>query len=492
MRKYKIPFLLFLLTPVFYSLRLGSLSLWGDEVSTLNFTSTLERIAADRFHPPLYYALLFLFRQASGEGETLLRLFSVLFAAAGVSISYLFAMRISGGNKKLSLIASLLVMTSPYLLLYSRMIRYFSMLFFAGVLVNHLFLKILDEREGLKNYLYYSLASVFLIYTDYLGGIILLIHFIHILIIFRKTGDFDFRKILLSWLSVMILSLPVLIRLASSVLEQKGNLFVHETQGTLKAFFFKIAYQYSSLLTGETMTVSAVAAMPLVLIALAVLLKKNMLSPSAGKQRLFPAIFLLSVPLLNSLITPFFVLKLPVTHVTKLSLYLIPLFYSFILPRDFSGAPAKFAISILFAANIYGSLNCFLGREFHNPNFAAPWREIAETVSIEADEETPIIVRDNNSAFLHYYKGGGRILNMAKIEELKRPDIGKKAILVTRNTGSENLMEIEKISKYLNERGKIEKAYYFLPLNSLERKLKESFLNVPLPGNYIDVLIFRF
>jgi mannosyltransferase len=112
--------------------RLDHWSFWGDEIATLHFARMpLAEIWGADTHPPLYYALIHLWRLL-GEQETTLRLSSALVSAATVGLAYGCGRRL--GGRAVGRWAALLQALSPMALTYAQELRMYALLEFAAAL----------------------------------------------------------------------------------------------------------------------------------------------------------------------------------------------------------------------------------------------------------------------------------------------------------------------------------------------------------------------
>lgn len=112
---------------------IGAQSLWHDEVlTTLSATAPLsqviESVERNENKPPLYFILMNLWVRAAGLSETALRLPSALFGVAAVAVIYLLG-RDLFNDRRVGLIAALLLALSRYHIAYSQEARTYSLMF---------------------------------------------------------------------------------------------------------------------------------------------------------------------------------------------------------------------------------------------------------------------------------------------------------------------------------------------------------------------------
>jgi hypothetical protein len=147
-------------------------SVWVDEAYTLGISSRsmslvdLWRYAAKDYHPPLYYALLWLFRWVFGPSVFVARAFSAL-AAFGLLLLGAYPFRRACGNAA-ALILMALAVVAPAYAAYAQDVRMYSMAAFAvfGMAV-YLHLAIRDGRRAdwVKAFLFTLLAMYVHIYA---------------------------------------------------------------------------------------------------------------------------------------------------------------------------------------------------------------------------------------------------------------------------------------------------------------------------------------
>lgn len=137
--------LLWLASALLFS-NLGALDFWGDEVSSIEMSSgslasTLTHVAEDNKHPPFYFILLNVWREWAGSSEYAVRLLSTIPALLAIVIVQKLGTIL--GNKTIGLISALIVVISPFMILFSRMARYYALTTLLAMLSLYLFLRIL-------------------------------------------------------------------------------------------------------------------------------------------------------------------------------------------------------------------------------------------------------------------------------------------------------------------------------------------------------------
>lgn len=117
---------------------LGTKSLWTDEIATVRVASrpTLDEVMEARQEserqPPLHYLLLHYWLRLAGTSDATARAPSALLAVASIVLICWLAYRLHGSSN--AVYSPLLLAGSPFLLLFGRMARYYSLSLFLGLL----------------------------------------------------------------------------------------------------------------------------------------------------------------------------------------------------------------------------------------------------------------------------------------------------------------------------------------------------------------------
>jgi Dolichyl-phosphate-mannose-protein mannosyltransferase len=128
-------------------------NLWMDEGGSLqqssgaSFWATLSYLAhtaeGDHFQP-LYFALLYLWRAIAGSSVFSLRVPSVLFSLAALTVIALTAARVFG--RLHALLAATLVAVSAFFVIHAQEARPYALLLFLGALLLLLFVRVREQR----------------------------------------------------------------------------------------------------------------------------------------------------------------------------------------------------------------------------------------------------------------------------------------------------------------------------------------------------------
>ncbi|OGZ52543.1 MAG: hypothetical protein A3B25_01420 [Candidatus Ryanbacteria bacterium RIFCSPLOWO2_01_FULL_48_26] len=149
-----------------------AVALWHDEAFSALYLrypwdEMFYRIGLD-VHPPLYYIILRLWSYLASDSLLSLRLLSILFGVLTVWAGYLFVKQ-TFGNKKLALLASLLLAINPFQIQYSLEARMYTLGTFLVLWSSYLMLKALDSegRQSLKHWAGYGIIIAAGLYTHY-------------------------------------------------------------------------------------------------------------------------------------------------------------------------------------------------------------------------------------------------------------------------------------------------------------------------------------
>lgn len=179
-------------------------SLWLDEATQAILSSeSIRNIIFQRgadFHPPLSYILLHVWL-FFGTSEIWLRLLSVIFGVLTVWLCYLLALKIF--DKRTAILSAFLFSIAPYHVYYSQEVRMYAQATFFASLSVYFFYYLL-QKENLRNYFGYILATLALILTHYEGFFLILAQLIY-LIVSRKD---QLVKIIKALAVLILLYLP--------------------------------------------------------------------------------------------------------------------------------------------------------------------------------------------------------------------------------------------------------------------------------------------
>jgi len=157
---------------------LGHHSLWYDEAFVMwvgghRWQDVLPLLASHDFHPPLYYLLIKAWTGVAGTGEAAVRAPSACLSVICVPLTYALARRVA--SERVSLLSAFLVAVSPFQVMAGQEARMYPLLA-ALTLGSTLALAAGVERGGARRWAGYAVLAVLMVYTQYLGFLVLLAH----------------------------------------------------------------------------------------------------------------------------------------------------------------------------------------------------------------------------------------------------------------------------------------------------------------------------
>jgi mannosyltransferase len=187
---------------------LNSASLWADEAYTQLWMNApadrfLSLILEDGVHVPLYFIILRLFPH---DGETLLRLPSVLEGLVGIALLIGVVRRLYH-NDRFALLAGALLAYNPFHIWFSRGARPYALLFVFSLLSSYYFLLLIQNQRSRKNWVIFTLSSMAAYMTHYFAAALPLAQYIVFAFVLRRK-----RRVFRGWMIAQaIAAIPVLI-----------------------------------------------------------------------------------------------------------------------------------------------------------------------------------------------------------------------------------------------------------------------------------------
>ncbi|MBI2018955.1 glycosyltransferase family 39 protein [Candidatus Daviesbacteria bacterium] len=171
-------------------------SLWWDEAINIVYAKSndfwwfVTKYPIGDFHPPGYFAILWLWGHLSGFSEISSRVPSVIFGILTVFLTYLIGKKLF--SKKTGLIAALFMSLAPLHIYYSQEARMYSFAALAVVFSMYSLIRLVsNQRYGLVMYV---LSTTLVLYSDYLAYFIIPAQFFWVFIYHKKF----LKKIFLS------------------------------------------------------------------------------------------------------------------------------------------------------------------------------------------------------------------------------------------------------------------------------------------------------
>ena len=185
-------------------------SFWLDEAinvvyaKQLSFWQFVTSYPIGDFHPPGWFAILWITTHIFGFSEISARLPSLLLGIGTVYLIYLIGKQLF--NKRVALISSLLLALAPLHIYYSQEARMYSLAAFAATLSTYYFIKLVKGKGVFMDSLYYFLSLLLVFSSDYLAYLIIPVHLFHVFFFHKKDWVKLSRPILVSFIFLIPLS----------------------------------------------------------------------------------------------------------------------------------------------------------------------------------------------------------------------------------------------------------------------------------------------
>lgn len=168
-------------------------SLWLDEAINVvhsqkyNFWDFVTVYSLGDFHPPLHFAILWIWTHLFGTSEIIVRIPSVIFGVLTVWFTYLIGKNLF--SKKIGLIAAVILAFNPLHVYYSQEARMYSLAAFSVVFSFWALINFLKEKKYFG--ILYGLSVLLILYSDYLVYFALISQFIYVVWLENnKLGNF--------------------------------------------------------------------------------------------------------------------------------------------------------------------------------------------------------------------------------------------------------------------------------------------------------------
>lgn len=397
---------------------------WGDESLTFpkgnTFAEVLKfsKLVPSQVHPPLYNFLQFTWNLKISKTDISGNRF--LYALFGfMSLILIFLLGKELFSAKVGILASLLCATSPFLIEYTRMVRYYPLTAMLVLLTIWTFVRFRKSGKWLDWGLY-TFSGVLLIYEDYLGWTILLVLYLYLFLHWKS-----YRNTLLKWLLAALVMfvlfspwVPVLLsqvgresdpypELAQKAMEEAPRL-AQKGVGIRSIIFndvLKVGYLANVFTLGETTypwrwPITIPVLLSFLFLFIMVFIKLRRSEEQHSRFLIFIIFTALVILIILSEIYGVFSSRM-FLFPTKV-MFLLPLFL-LLISKGWDklknrGLQVLLGV-IVVGGNVYGINNYFSGKQFLNPKFLVPWRQI--TSDIEAVAQPHDLILNDEEAFIY-------------------------------------------------------------------------------------------
>ena len=498
--------LLIVITVILSFLRLSTPDLWTDEVLSqtkfAHIDDNIKQIARD-VHPPMYFILSWWWIALTNPlTEAGLRAFSALFAVFNVVLVVILGRYLV--HRTFGLLAGLVITLSPFLLQYSRMHRYYSLMVF-WVILALVFL----FSQSKKNYWWgirCGLANLGLIYTNYLGAIFILGQAVILPFTYPKE-----RRIWVKWLLgqlvIVVGFLPWLFVMAHQA--ARGNIAYELTKepapffviaiAKLKAVVYKFMYAGYVFIIGETtfpwMWVITIPAILLVIISVVFLLRRH--GPPARPMRIllgYGLSILIIVVVLSEAYAKVFSFQsfalLPSRLLPLSPILLVAVVYGL---YRISNPIAKTVLIVLFlVTEAYGTWHYFAQDQYLNPKYIVPWRKSVEYI-IDRSPGVSLSCTDESSFFYYNNRLNGPpaygVMDLLQgIRHVGDPEKPLTLWIISRYRGDPGIrLAYHELDAFCRETFAIMSDTAFAPINPKLRQFLSKITGEPAPSNILSI-----
>lgn len=473
------------------TVHLGRREFWLDESITVGHVTSLAN-TADVYHPRGYYVLLYGWTRLFGAGDLSLRLFSVPWGLAAYLLLGLIGRRVAGERE--ALVAQWLLALSPFALLYFRMARYFAMSAGIGAMV--VAAAVLAAQEGRwRHWASLAVAAILALTTDYLLAGLLAPLFLWLAWVARS------RRQGARWLACALPCLVVALVPGRAVL--MGAHVVHGGEVTRETLtpaglVLRLVLPLYSLAVGETtfpwrlaVTLPAMAAVVLGLL-LGLALRQG--RPGYALVRWAWPLAVVETALVLALLARLE----PVSAAARSTLFSVPVAYLLVaagLCRLKSRPLCLLATAVILAADGYGVANYFAGRQFLNPGYAVPWRQVARFIeqSQRPGDQVAAFYDGTVCQYGHLARFTNEIpqYEPEKLRALQQwPAGGGRLWLLCRDRGSpEASRDQTDTLALLTPRAARVQVFPFMPVDETERHYRRRLLHREVEDAYLKVYL---
>jgi uncharacterized membrane protein len=493
---------------------LGSKSFWFDELSdTLNSATPMGDILTGKTDPaqfPFHYLLVHLWRTLFPDSEFSLRFISALPVVASVPFVYLLAQGLF--NKKVAFTSTLLAVTSPGVLLFSRMMRYHGWLALLAVISVYTFVLLLEKNSSRLVWLSYVISSVVMAYTHLFGLIFLLGEGLLALLLWQQL-----RQVFLKWalavVTIGLLYLPLLISLPARIGAKTGADPVEDPSigGGLFGFIFRAGYPLYVFIFGETIIPTQVWwVIPGVLAYMGLTIGLGLfLLKSKGWNPERRNVFLMAFLVLFSLVvaagaTSSFIQDQTIGGAAKRVIFLAPFFY-IIFCAGLSRLRPVYGyvlLGVLLVVNSVSLYNYYTNQSFINVTYITPWSRITSDIEQNSPNRSATLVLAGDPQIEYYSLGtlpvqmvNPNVLDDGQWEKFKASLIAappKQTVVVWRDRGDRPTVErTDDIIQFLKTTLRLTATKDYLARTPGDRSFQKMILRREVPEYYITVYYFQ-
>ncbi len=370
-------------------------SLWWDEAINVVYAKSSEfwwfvtKYPVGDFHPPGWFALLWVWGHIFGFSEISVRLPSVILGTATVWLTYLLGKELF--NKKIGLLAALLMAIAPLHVYYSQEARMYALAAFSATLSFYFLCRLTAGKKWAG--LGFVISLVLVLSSDYLAYLVIPAQIIYLIWIkkLRKEILIKFLAagvIFLPWLAVFPAQFKTGIDTAIGLpgwAGVVGSNFKDLLLFPVKILFGRVTFSDKNLYTGAALFIGTIYA-PILYFGIKKINQNKLL------------ICWIFIPLALASLVSFFV---PVLAYFRMIFILPPVYL--LLAKGVLSFPKKIAVATFVFICLVSLLS--LGMYYSNSKFQREdWRGALSFVTQNVDNKTLVLFENNEiPAPVRYY-----------------------------------------------------------------------------------------
>lgn len=462
--------------------QLGAKSLWVDElftayVASISWFQVPLAVAAD-LHPPLYFLIVNFWARVAGTTEFALRWPSVFAAMVGLCGVYRLGLLL--GGRRMAFLCLLALAFSPFFVEFSRMARYYSWVLALGVLATF-FLASAWRSDRTNLWVGYGWASALLLYTFYLGALLLLTHGLAVML----EADARCRRRWMTMVALVVLAFLPWATVTAAQIARSGEMGPADFAGQFSGLLLASLYPFYAFSVGETIFPWFPTAVPAALAWLGLAGYGCFSLPRPWRSFLILLIF---IPvLLTAVIVTYISTGTPFLNAPVRAFFVLP-YLTLLGSIGWSALRSRFGQAVLAALiGVTWSVslvNGYTGRQYLNPNYIIPAREVAQEIAARAGPGD-LVIGEWDSGFSYYFqrqKCGAVYLEAARTAEVLRflnENLPEHVWLVTIGRDRTREATPVEVLDWLSTNYRLVEEKGYVEQDPLYRRIKEMLLRRP-------------
>ena len=377
-------------------------SFWEDEAFTAtvaqqDLSDVVVTVTKD-VHPPLYLVVISSWEKIFGSSELALRMFSILCVILTLLLTYKLTVEIL--DDRAGIVVMVLLSLSPLYIMFGHNARYYALAAALSMMVT-LSLLLYLRTNHIGYLLIYTLSGAVILYIVYASFSVLLACNLWWLWIKLKKRT---RSATVQWLIaqgvIILLHLPWLILMNPLLKTYAGGIQYYP--GLIGDVLLRGLYLGFTFAVGETLS----PLNPLTWVALGIVIILSVAAIRYGKKApdlWMMLVFLFTISIANLMISLNATVSQTWQNLPYRTLYAFP-YLAIWLTAGFMALkkPAYLLSIILVGVYSVGIYNYFTGKQFIQPIYTVPWREIFSSITAVSTPDTLVICSHGDFACPYY------------------------------------------------------------------------------------------